>query len=174
MVHGHIRDGLRTATRIRRDGDCAMSADFYRRDLTYDDAPLGSKVEDWHPGETEAFMAAAIDRVRKANKMADETLRDAIAQIAYDAFGEGEDTYTKAADAILALVREKLLDPELAEDIASEMFLHGYGDELTKADTVPPIALGTVIGHLFGECHVCAEGEVRKRLAEQHAAAGGE
>lgn len=65
----------------------------------------------------------------------------------------------------LAVMREKLLDPDLAHTIAGEMFMHGYEGDLAEAATVPPIAIGAVIGHLFGECHVCAEHEVRRALA---------
>lgn len=72
----------------------------------------------------------------------------------------------ETADAILAGVRAALLYPEIADDIASEMFLHGYEGELTQRDTVAPIALGVVIGHLFGECPTCAEGEVRRVIRE--------
>lgn len=65
----------------------------------------------------------------------------------------------------LAVMREKLLDPDLAHTIAGEMFMHGYEGDLAEATTVPPIAIGAVIGHLFGECHTCAEHEVRRALA---------
>lgn len=41
-----------------------MSSDYFRRDMTYDEAPQGSKNEDWVPVETEAYISAAIDRIR--------------------------------------------------------------------------------------------------------------
>lgn len=94
-------------------------------------------------------------------------LREKIAQIVYDAFGEGEDTYLQAADNILALIRKELLDPEVAWGISDELFLHGFDDDIREVDNIPPIAIGVVIGHLFDQCSTCAEGEVRKVLRSE-------
>lgn len=120
-----------------------------------------------------------------AAKRAQETESSLFEQVRYVIEHEAEgpdpslvDTEVMACDyvifAIEHLYREALFDPEVAHDIADEMFLHGHEGDLREVDTVPPIAIGAVMGRLFGECSTCAEGEVRQRLRADGAAAGDE
>jgi hypothetical protein len=56
----------RTTSHTVHVGDMSITetvTDFFRRDLTYDDAPKGSKNEDWVPGETFEKIQAGIANV---------------------------------------------------------------------------------------------------------------
>lgn len=77
------------------------------------------------------------------------------------------------SEAVLGLIRERLLDPEVLWQIDDELFLNGV--EIATVHTgadIAALAAGVLISAITGECHICAAGEARRRLREEAGQAG--